>query len=81
MTDSSVEVVSVQLGKDINSYKTRPNVDPNGQWPLVDTSIPSNDKYVWLTKVVLSKPKTPKEIFNDKAKAKRNKRKLELEKN
>lgn len=80
LTDSSVEEVSVQLGKDINSYKTRPNIDPNEQRPLVDTSIPSNNKYVQLTKVVLSKPKTPKEIFNKKAKAKCNNRKLELEK-
>ena len=81
LTDSSVEEVSVQLGKDINSYKTRPNIDPNEQRPLVDTSIPSNDKYVRLSKVILSKPKIPKEIFNEKAKAKRNKIKLELEKN
>ena len=40
----------------------------------------SNNKYVGLKKVVLRKPKTPKEMLAEKTKNKRAKRKLELEK-
>ena len=80
LTDTNVEEVKIQLGKNSNSYKTRPNIDPNAQRPLIDTSVPAGNKYVSLKKFVLSKPKTPKKMLAEKAKNKRAKRKLELEK-
>ena len=80
LTDTNVEEVKIQLGKNINFYKTRSNIDLNKQRPLIDTSVPADNKYVGLKKVVLSKPKAPKKMLAVKAKNKRAKRKLELEK-
>ena len=74
LLDSSVEEVPPQLAKNPSTFVP---TNPNEQQKV---NVGDNEKFVFLKKTVLSKPKTPKEIVTEKAQKRRQKRKVELEK-